>query len=259
MCALDCGGGRQSDRRRAMKAARVHRFGEQLRIDEVGEPTPADGEVLAAVRFAAVNPQDVWLTRGTVAGGRQPLPFVPGTEAVVEAEGRQCIVGGGGYGIVRDGFYAERAAVSRDCLTPLPEGADAAQASALRVAGVTAWRLVHDVTRVGEGDRVLGLRATGGVGNLLIQLARGAGAVVWGQTGTRNKAHTITELGAERAVVAEAEELVEAGAGLHPTVVFDPLGGPFAPAAVQLLQPHGRLGLFGASAGPEITLPVTGV
>ena len=168
-------------------------------------------------------------------------------------------MGGGGYGIVRDGFYAERAAVSRDCLTPLPEGADAAQASALRVAGVTAWRLVHDVTRVGEGDRVLVLGATGGVGNLLIQLARGAGAVVWGQTGRRDKAHTITELGAERAVVAEAEELVEAAAELQPTVVFDPLGGPFTPAAVQLLQPHGRLGLFGASAGPEITLPVTGV
>jgi NADPH:quinone reductase-like Zn-dependent oxidoreductase len=58
-----------------MKAARVHRFGEQLRIDDVDEPSPGGGEVLAEVRFAAVNPQDVWVTRGTVAGGRQPLPI----------------------------------------------------------------------------------------------------------------------------------------------------------------------------------------
>jgi NADPH2:quinone reductase len=242
-----------------MKAARVHRFGEALRIDEVDEPSPGAGEVLATVRFVAVNPQDVWLTRGTVAGGRQPLPFVPGTEATVEAEGRQWIAGGGGYGLVRDGFYTERVAIGREYLTPLPEGADPAQASALRVAGVTAWRLVNDVTRVAEGDRVLVLGASGGVGNLLIQLARTRGAVVWGQTGSHDKAYVITELGAERAVVADAGELVDAAADLKPTVVFDPLGGPFTPAAVQLLQPHGRLGLFGASAGPEMTLPVTGV
>ena len=83
--------------------------------------------------------------------------------------------------------------------------------------------------------------------------------MVWGQTGSRDKAHAITELGAERAVVADADELVEGAADLRPTVVFDPLAGPFTRAAVQLLQPHGRLGLFGASAGPEITLPATGV
>jgi NADPH2:quinone reductase len=242
-----------------MKAARIHRFGETLRIDEVDEPAPGAGDLQARVLFVSVNPQDIWVTRGTVAGGQQPLPFVPGTEAAVEAEGRRWIVGGGGYGIVRDGFYAEQVAVSRDYLTPLPDGADAAQASALRVAGTTAWRLVDDVTQVAAGDRVLVLGASGGVGSLLIQLARARGALVWGQTGSRDKAHTITELGAERAVVAEAEQLREAAADLQPTVVFDPLGGPFTRAALELLQPHGRLGLFGASAGPEITLPVTGI
>ena len=45
-----------------MKAARVHRFGEELRIDEVGEPSPGAVDVLAAVRFVAVNPQDTWVT-----------------------------------------------------------------------------------------------------------------------------------------------------------------------------------------------------
>jgi NADPH:quinone reductase len=242
-----------------MKAARFHRFGETLRVEEVREPAPAAGEVLVRVEFASVNPQDIWLTRGTVAGGRQPLPFVPGTEAALEAEGRLWIVGGGDYGILRDGFYAERVAVSRDHLVPLPEGADPAQASALRVAGITAWRLVDDVTRVAAGDQVLVLGASGGVGNLLVQLCRARGATVWGQTGSQDRAQSITELGADRVIVARAEDLVSAAAGLQPTVVFDPLGGLFTRAAVELLQPHGRLGMFGASAGPEITLPVTGV
>jgi NADPH2:quinone reductase len=106
---------------------------------------------------------------------------------------------------------------------------------------------------------VLVLGASGGVGNLLLQVARARGAMVWGQTGSHDSAQAITELGADRAVVAGAEDLVAAAAGLQPTVVFDPLGGPFTRAAVELLQPHGRLGLFGASAGAEITLPVTGV
>jgi NADPH:quinone reductase len=242
-----------------MKAARIHRFGEAVRVDEVGEPSPADGEVLVRVRFASVNPQDIWVTRGTVAGGRQPLPLVPGTEAAVEAEERLWIIGGGAYGILRDGFYAERVAVSRDHLVPLPEGTDPAQASALRVAGITAWRLVDDVTRVANGDRVLVLGASGGVGNLLIQLSRARGATVWGQTGSQDRAQAVTELGADRVIVAGADDLVAAAAGLQPSVVFDPLGGLFTPAAVELLQPHGRLGLFGASAGAAITLPVTGV
>jgi NADPH:quinone reductase len=242
-----------------MKAARVHRFGDQLQVDEIPEPNPGGGDVIAQVQFVAVNPVDIWLTRGTVAGGRQQLPFIPGLEATVEAEGRRWLVQGGGHGTVTDGFYAERVAVSRDFLVPLPEGVDPAQAAALGVVGVTAWRLVDDIARVGQGDRVLVLGASGGVGSVLIQLVRARGAVVWGQTGSRDKAKLIIELGAERTVVAGAEDLVNAAADLQPTVVFDPLAGPFTPAAVELLRPRGRLALFGASAGPEFTLRATGL
>lgn len=240
-----------------MKAVRVHNFGDQLRVDEVPEPALGGGEVVAEVRFAAVNPLDIWVTRGTVAGGRQRLPFIPGSEATVEVEGRTWLVQGGGHGSVRDGLYTERVAVSRDFLVPLPEGVDPAQASALGVAGVTAFRLVDDIASVKRGDRVLVLGAGGGVGNILVQLARARGAIVWGQTGSRDKAAVITGLGAERAVVAGAGDLVNAAADLQPNVVFDPLAGAYTPAAVELLQPRGRLALFGASAGPEITLQAT--
>jgi NADPH:quinone reductase len=242
-----------------VKAARVHRFGEQLRIDDVPEPSPSDGDAVAGVLFAGVNPLDIWVTRGTVGGGRQQLPFVPGTEAAVEADGKRWIAYGGGYGVARDGFYAERVAVARDCLVPLPDGADIAEASAAGVVGVTALNLVDRVVRVTERDRVLVMGASGSVGGLLVQLARARGAVVWGQTGSSEKAAAVTEQGAERVVVAGAEDLAAAAADLEPTAVFDPLGGPFTRVATELLQPHGRLGLFGASAGAETTLPVAGL
>ena len=64
-----------------MRAARIHAFGEPPSIDEVDELAPEDGESLFEVAFAAVNPLDVWVSDGTVAGGRQRLPFIPGSEA----------------------------------------------------------------------------------------------------------------------------------------------------------------------------------
>jgi NADPH:quinone reductase-like Zn-dependent oxidoreductase len=92
------------------------------------------------------------------------------------------------------------------------------------------------------------------VGCLLIQLARGRGATVWGQTGSAGKADAITSMGAERVIVASAAELAAAVADLRPTVAFDPLAGSFTPALVEALQPHGRLAIFGVSAGSETTI-----
>ncbi|HXF57030.1 MAG TPA: zinc-binding alcohol dehydrogenase family protein [Actinomycetota bacterium] len=237
-----------------MRAVRIHAFGEPLRVDEVPEPEPGPGEVLVQVRYASVNPLDVWVTDGTVAGGSQPLPFVPGAEASGEVDGRPVVVRGAGLGVSRDGLYRERAAVPEAAVLPVPEGLDLAQATALPIAGTTAWRLVHDVGRVGTEDRVLVLGASGGVGSLVVQLARQRGATVWAQTTSPDKVGFLEELGVDRAVVAGPEDLARAAADLQPTVVVDPLAGPFTPAAVEALAPFGRLVLFGASAGPRAEL-----
>jgi NADPH2:quinone reductase len=237
-----------------MKAARVHRFGDPLQLDEVPEPHPGPGEVVVDLEFISVNPLDIWVTRGTVAGGSQPLPFVPGLEAVGSVNGRRYVVGGPGYGVQRDGLYQERVAVPEAALLPLPEGVDPAQAAAIPVAGATAWRLVDDVTSVTADDRAIVLGAPGGVGSLLVQLAKARGAVVWGQTSSPDKAAGIESLGADRAVVATAVDLAARLEELRPTVAFDPLAGAFTPALVDALQLHGRLGLFGASSAPEATM-----
>jgi NADPH2:quinone reductase len=233
-----------------MRAVRLHRFGSPLQIDEVPEPKVGEGEGLLHVRFAGVNPVDVWLTNGDVAGGRQRLPFVPGSEAAGMLDGIPVLVHGAGLGVVREGMYAERAAVPRDAVTPLPEGTDLAQAAGLGVPGSTAWLLVHDVAGLSKHDRVLVLGATGGVGSLLAQLARRAGAVVWGHTSSPGKLDFVRSLTPDGAVVSSPAELARATSALAPTVVFDPLGDGYTDAAVAAVQPGGVVVLFGTSAGP---------
>ncbi|HEV7184931.1 MAG TPA: alcohol dehydrogenase catalytic domain-containing protein, partial [Leifsonia sp.] len=78
-----------------MKAARVHRFGAPLQIDDLPDPEPGPGEVSIDIEFVAVNPLDVWVTQGTVAGGSQSLPFIPGVEAVGVVDGRRYVVDAG--------------------------------------------------------------------------------------------------------------------------------------------------------------------
>ncbi len=104
-----------------MRAARVHHFGDTLQIDDVPNPEVGPGEVLVDVEFIGVNPLDVWVTQGTVGGGNQPLPFIPGLEAVGTVDDRQYVVHGFGVGTASDGMYRERAAVPEAALFPIPE------------------------------------------------------------------------------------------------------------------------------------------
>lgn len=237
-----------------MRAVRVHEFGMPLRVDEVDDPTPGEGEVLLEVAFAAVNPLDVWVTRGSF-GPTTPLPLVPGVEAVGTVDGRLVLARGGGLGVSRQGLYRERADVPAASVVELPDGLDPAQAAAMGVAGLTAWRASRDLAPVGPDDRVLVLGASGGVGSLVVQLAKAAGATVWGQTSNEAKAAFVAEDGADRTVVAPAgAALVEALGDDRPTVVFDALGGDYTAAAVVALAPKGRLVIYGTSSDPQSTI-----
>ena len=237
-----------------MRAARVHVFGQVLRIDDVPEPEPVPGEALLEVRLAAVNPVDVWMTEGTVAGGAQALPFVPGVEGVGEADGRPVIAWGAGLGLIRDGVYRERANVPHEALVDIPAGLDPERVAGVCITGTTAWVITKDLAKVGPDDRVLILGASGGVGSLALQLAKAAGATVWGQTTSGDKAGFIEELGADRVAVSTAEELGQRAKELQPTAALDPLGDGFTPALIDVLQPFGRLVLYGASAGHRAEL-----
>jgi NADPH:quinone reductase len=239
-----------------MRAARLHEIGGTLRLDSnLPDPVAGDGEVLVEMAFASVNPLDIWVTRGAPGVAAANLPWIPGTEGTGHVDGKPVIVRGAGMGVMRPGVYRDRIAVPAACVVAIPEGTDLAQASALGVAGITAWQCIHRCGHVTAADRVVVLGASGGVGNLAVQIAKATGAVVWGQTTNAAKVSGIADTGADRAlVVGEASQLVAALDGFNPTVVLDPLGGLWTMPAIEALANMGRLVVFGTSDAEEVTL-----
>jgi NADPH2:quinone reductase len=233
------------------RAARLHAHGKPLVVEDADVPAPGDDEVVVEMAFAGVNPVDRYTAEGRVAPDG-PVPRTLGMEGAGRRadDGRPVLVQGGGLGTTRDGAWAERVVAPSSAVTDIPAGVDLAEAAAMGVAGVTAWRTATEQAQVTADDRVLILGASGGVGSILVSLCSSLGARVWGQTGNPDKAAFITEQGAEQVVTADAAELAAAAAPLAPTVVFDALGDGFSGAAIEALAPYGRFVSFGVSAGP---------
>ena len=231
-------------------AARLLRHGQDLRIEDVALPAPGDGDVVMDVAYAGVNPVDMYAAEGKVAPDA-PVPRTLGTEAAGTVDGRRVMVRGHGIGTARDGVWATGAVVPLAAVIEVPEGVALETAAAMGVAGVTAWRTVTEVARITSDDTVLVLGASGGVGSIIVSVAHDIGATVIGQTGDEGNSGWIRDRGADQVIVADAGRLADALAGLKPTAVFDGLGDGFTEAAVEALQPHGRLVLFGTSAGPQ--------
>jgi NADPH2:quinone reductase len=237
------------------RAARLVEHGKPLMISEIDSPEPADDEVLIDMAYGGVNPVDRYGAIGRVAPDA-PLPRTLGSEGSGTVDGRAVIVRGHGLGASRDGLWATQAVVPAAAIIDIPAGVDLAAAAAMGVAGVTAWRVVTEKAQVTSEDRVLVLGASGGVGSIAVSVASKLGATVWGQTTSQSKADWIAQRGAERVVVADSASLVEAAANLHPTVVIDPLGDGFTGAGVELLEPRGRLVIFGTSADANGNVPL---
>jgi NADPH2:quinone reductase len=233
-------------------AARLVEHGKPLSVEQVELAAPRDDEVLVELRFAGVNPVDRYTAEGRVAPDG-PLPRTLGQEATGFLDGAPVLVTGEGLGSTRDGVFATAAVAPRAAVYPLPDGVPLDAAAALGVVGLTTWRLV-ELADVAEGDRVLVLGASGGVGQSVVSYAAAKGAEVWGQTGNRHKADSITQAGAEQAVVTDAAGLLDAVRDFAPTVVIDPLGGDFTSSGLLALQPRGRHVLFGTSAGAQAAI-----
>jgi NADPH2:quinone reductase len=236
-------------------AARLVRLGEPLELQELELPEPGEAEALIEVAYGGVNPIDLYGAQG-LAAPDGPVPRTLGTEGAGTVDGRPVLVRGFGIGTMRDGLWATAAIVPRAALIDLPEGVNLPQAAAMGVSGATAWRTVTEVAQVTADDTVLVLGASGGTGSIIVSLAHGIGATVAGQTGSEAKRDWISALGADYVVVSDGLGLADALVDLPPTVVFDALGGDFTGAAIEAMQPHGRLVLFGTSAGLTGQLPL---
>lgn len=238
-----------------VRAARLTAHGNPLHVDELDVADPGPGEVTVDMAYAGVNPVDRYAALGRV-GADNPLPRTLGTEGAGTVGDRRVMVRGHGLGSGRDGLWSTSAVVPEVALIDVPDGVDLPTAAAMGVAGVTAWRTVTELAAVTASDRVLVLGASGGVGSIVVSVAKALGATVWGHTGSSAKADWVRARGADHVAVGDAGGLVDAARELRPTVVFDPLGGGYFGAAVELLEAHGRLVSFGTSAGPSGEVPL---
>jgi NADPH2:quinone reductase len=235
-----------------MRAALVREVGAAPEAGEVEEPLGETIEVLAA----PINPIDLAVSRGILATGHPPLPYVPGCEAVGRtADDRLVWLFGGSLGRTSNGAMAERAAIGDSHLYDVPVGADPALAAGLGIAGLAGWLPLAWRAPLEGGENVLVLGATGSVGLVAVQVAKllGAARVVAAGRSAAGLERAV-ELGADATVrLDEGEDLVaafkDAFGGGGPNYVFDPLWGEPAAAAVQAAVPWARMVNLGQSAG----------
>lgn len=236
-----------------MRAVRFHDYGppSALTVDELPDPTPGPGEVLIEVTAAGINFSDVQLRAGALrqwAPGL-PLPFTPGHEVAgtVIATGPGADPALAGRRVIAlspaGGGYAELATVPEAAVLPAPDLGEH-EALAVLTQGTTAVGLMAEAA-VSPGETVLVEAATGGVGGLLVQLAKHAGATVVAAVGDEKKAAIARELGADRTVDLTAADDVG-----PVQVVFESVGGPLTRTALDLLEPTtGRMVLYGNLSG----------
>ena len=230
-----------------MRAVVMREFGppEVLRLEEVAEP---EGEALVEVAFASVT-----FAETMVRAGRAPHPSMAPALPAILGNGVSGTTAGGARVVTTTGGlggYAERAAVPRAGLIEVPDGVALDAAAALLADGRTAVGLIA-AARIASGETVLVEAAAGGVGTLLVQLARAAGARVIAAAGGERKLALARELGADEAVDYRSRGWA---GGLEADVVFDGVGGPVAGAAFDTLRPGGRMVSFGLASGTWATI-----
>ncbi|MFF0105414.1 zinc-binding dehydrogenase [Streptomyces hirsutus] len=243
-----------------MHAIRLHTFGpaENLTHEQVEDPRPGPGQVRITVRAAGVHLLDTALRQGQQGPAPAPatLPTVPGREVagVVDALGDGTPAHWLGKRVVAHlgfapGGYAELAVTDADRLHEIPERLDFAQAVAMIGTGRTVMGIVQ-FAEPGPGDVVVVPAAAGGIGTLLVQYAKNAGATVVGLAGGPGKTARVSANGADLAV-DYADPAWPAHLAAHEgkvTLIYDGVGGDIARAAVALLTPGGRHVVFGWSA-----------
>ncbi len=241
-----------------MKAILVSQTGgpEVLRYQDVPDPAVTDRKVLVKLDAVGLNYIDTYHRTGLYP---LELPFIPGLEGagVVEAVGPNVDTLEVGDRVAYSGIpssYAEYVAAPEERLVKLPEGLDTQTGAAAMLQGMTSHYLAHGTLRLKEGDTALIHAAAGGVGLILVQMAKMCGARVFGTVSTEKKARLAEKAGADELIrytdqdfEAEVKRLTD-GQGVD--VVYDSVGKSTFEQSLSCLRPLGMLVLFGQSSGP---------
>lgn len=245
-----------------MKAIQVHEYGgvEQMRLDEVRKPIAQTDEVLIKVSAAGVNYADLMLRQGVYLI-HPSTPFIPGFEVAgtIESVGTGVTNWRPGQRVTgwveAGGGYAEYSAVKANNVVPIPDGMTDGIATALLVQGITALGLLRDVK---AGQSILIHAAAGGVGSLLVQLAKHRGATVIGTASTADKLETAKGLGADVVInYTESnwtEQVLQATNNEGVDHLIEMAGGDIGAQSFSLLKWQGTMTVYGAASGQDFQL-----
>jgi NADPH2:quinone reductase len=226
-----------------------------LTLVDIPVPTPKPNEAQVEIKASGVNFIDVYFREGRYPA---PLPFINGQEAagIVTEVGSEVSDLKPGDRVAYTsslGSYAEFAAVPAARLVKIPAELSFEQAAAAMLQGMTAHYLLNGSYKLASGETALIHAAAGGVGLLLVQMAKRIGARVIATAGTEEKAQLAREAGADECIVytqadfeAETKRLTD-GKGVH--VVYDGVGKATFDKDLEVLRPRGYLVLFGGSSG----------
>lgn len=239
-----------------VKGIRVSQPGgpEALEYVELPIIAPGGGEAAVRIEAAGINFIDVYHRTGLYP---LPTPFVPGSEAagvVVEVgPGVTEVKVGDRVAFTHLGSYAERTNVPVAKLVPIPEGVDFRTAAAALLQGLTANYLTTGTYPLKGGEQVLIHAAAGGVGGILVQMAKARGATVFATASTA-KLDIVREAGADRVIDYTREDfrsiILEETGGAGLDVVYDSVGQTTFDGSLDCVRSRGMLVMFGQSSGP---------
>jgi NADPH2:quinone reductase len=253
-----------------MKAAFYESTGgpEVIHYGDFPKPTPKAGELLIRIGAASLNPVDTYIRAGAISMP-QPKPTIPGCDfaGTVEAVGTgvQGVrtgerVWGSNQGLLgRQGTFAEYLCVGQEWAYPTPSGVDDAQAAAAALVGITAHIGLFECARLKTGETVFVNGGTGGVGSMVVQMAKAIGAKVIATVGSADKAALCQRWGADRVLNYKTDDVAagvrEYTSGKGVQVWYETQREPDFLRTVELLAPRGRMILMaGRQAQP--TFPV---
>lgn len=243
-----------------MKAVRLNQWAQPMQLEELSQPSAAEGDVLVRIHAAAVNPLD-----GVIAAGYLPdyfqVPMTPG----LDFSGEVLAVGAGidhvqpgdaVYGMnFGCGTFAEVAAVKGSSVARKPRSLDDVSAAGVPLAALTANHTLFELAQLQSGERLLIIGAGGGVGCFAVQMAKAAGAAVIAYD-HGDKGAFLTGLGADEYIDGYQRQLEDAPGPFD--VVLDLVGGELIERALNMLQPGARY-VSAAAVLPEGTAAERGV
>jgi NADPH2:quinone reductase len=241
-----------------MRAIQVQKTGgpEVLTAVDLPVPKPKPNEAVVKISAAGVNFIDVYFREGRYPA---PLPFVDGQEAAgtVSEIGSEVKSLKPGDRVAYTGVlgaYAEYAAVPADRLVKIPAGITDQQAAASMLQGMTAHYLLYSTYPLKKGETALIHAAAGGMGQLLVQMAKNIGARVIATVGSDEKGQLARQAGADEVIIYTRQDFeaetkrITGGKGVN--VVYDGVGKSTFDKDFEVLRPRGYLVLFGGASGP---------